>query len=1081
MRILLPFLISFSLFGQAFDPAQHAHRGDQFIVMLSEPSAGANADFRGGSRAGLQSAGATAQRAAVSRQQATFLKALAAKGARVAGTTQDLVNAVFIDAASATEADLRAQPGVVGVFRVGPIHRALNKALDLVNASSAWATLGGSQNAGTGMKIGIIDTGIENTHPAFSEQLPTVAGYPKGPTADLPYTNRKIIAARSYVGLVAADIGTPEVSRPDDLTPRDRVGHGTAIAMIAAGKQITGPAGTIMGIAPKAYLGNYKIFGSPGVNDFTTASVVTKAIDDAFADGMDVVTLSLAFPAEWRTTDSGGTCQNAGGVACDPWSAIIRTAALGGMTVVVPAGNAGDSGLLAPALNTISTPGTNPGAITVGATTNSHELFASVFPQGASIPAELKAINARFGDGPPLAAAVTAPLKAALQGTDGTACTALPGNSLTGSIALVIQGSCDFTVKIANAQQAGAIAALIYRSAGGEFLFPMTGLAGTGIPAALIGNTAGNGLKTLLGSNSNLMVKLDPTLVEATDVTADQIAYFSSQGPSINDGEIKPDLVAPGTGLYMAGQTLDPNGDLYSSSGFVTAQGTSFAVPFVAGVVAMVKQLNPTFTPKQLKSAVVNTAGGNLFDFDSNGTLIIARIRGAGAGKLDAGNAVKATLAADPVSVSLGYLTAGVSTRFVTLTNTGKAAQNLTLTAQQRDLDSNAHVVVSPSSVQLAIGQSVQISVGLMGTLPLVGSYEGFIVVDGSSTPFRIPYMYIVPEGTPADIFTLSGNGFVRVPGDSVYMTLKSVDQLGVPTPNQRVQFNPSQNISLASDGDNLGIAFAYGTIGSQIGKQTFTAQIGSLRVSFDGQVVAVPTIQANGVQNAGSHAAVAVAPGSYIEIKGTGLSPSTRTYTTTNLPYSLAGVSVSFDIPARGISVPGRVYYVSDSQINVQVPWEVQGSTSALMKVSLGYTVQSALVTVSLAPYSPAFFEYTDAGNGRLTVAARDEAFLLISAANPVARGRVAQLYVNGLGPVDHQPASGEVSPADQLARTNLLPTVMIGGQAASVQFSGFSPGSVGLYQVNVIVPGSVNAGVQDVVLAINGQTAKTSTISVK
>ncbi len=61
---------------------------------------------------------------------------------------------------------------------------------------------------------------------------------------------------------------------PDDLSPRDHMGHGTAIAMIAAGVQNTGPQGTIQGVAPKAFLGNYKVFGSPSVNDFPYYSAV---------------------------------------------------------------------------------------------------------------------------------------------------------------------------------------------------------------------------------------------------------------------------------------------------------------------------------------------------------------------------------------------------------------------------------------------------------------------------------------------------------------------------------------------------------------------------------------------------------------------------------------------------------------------------------------------------------------------------------------------------------------------------------------------------------------------------------------
>src|SRR5207253_8556033 len=127
-------------------------------------------------------------------------------------------------------------------------------------------------------------TGIDLTHPGMQDpNLRAPDGFPKG---DATYTNGKVIAARSYVSLLT--LADPQYSSPDDLSPRDRTGHGTAIAMIAAGAQNTGPLGgaagaTIQGVAPKAFIGNYKIFGSPGVNDFTYADVVEQALTDALA------------------------------------------------------------------------------------------------------------------------------------------------------------------------------------------------------------------------------------------------------------------------------------------------------------------------------------------------------------------------------------------------------------------------------------------------------------------------------------------------------------------------------------------------------------------------------------------------------------------------------------------------------------------------------------------------------------------------------------------------------------------------------------------------------------------------------
>src|SRR5262249_19412174 len=147
-------------------------------------------------------------------------------------------------------------PGVAHVVRTPRLHMELDRAINLQNVPAAWSAVGGASNAGAGIKIGIIDSGIDQNHPGFQDaSLKPPAGFPKG---DANYTNSKVIVARSYVAsLSSTDV---RFSAPDDTTPRDRVGHGTAIAMIAAGAQNTGPGGTIQGVAPKSFLGNYKIF-----------------------------------------------------------------------------------------------------------------------------------------------------------------------------------------------------------------------------------------------------------------------------------------------------------------------------------------------------------------------------------------------------------------------------------------------------------------------------------------------------------------------------------------------------------------------------------------------------------------------------------------------------------------------------------------------------------------------------------------------------------------------------------------------------------------------------------------------------
>src|SRR5262249_23242290 len=146
----------------------------------------------------------------------------------------------------------------------------------------AWATLPlGANSAGAGIKIAMIDSGIDVNHPAFAVTLPAVDGFPKFSTdADRAYTNSKIIVAKNYTSLLGFS-GEPNADDTD--------GHGSGTSMAAAGGPVVSPYGPMSGVAPMAYLGNYKVLAGGS----STTDLISKAIDDAVADGMDVVNISL--------------------------------------------------------------------------------------------------------------------------------------------------------------------------------------------------------------------------------------------------------------------------------------------------------------------------------------------------------------------------------------------------------------------------------------------------------------------------------------------------------------------------------------------------------------------------------------------------------------------------------------------------------------------------------------------------------------------------------------------------------------------------------------------------------------------
>jgi len=188
----------------------------------------------------------------------------------------------------------------------------------------------------------------------------------------------------------------------------------------------------------------------------------------------------------------------------------------------------------------------------------------------------------------------------------------------------------------------------------------------------------------------------------------------------------------------------------------------------------------------------------------------------------------------------------------------------------------------------------------------------------------------------------------------------------------------------------------------------------------------------------------------------------------------------VSFDVPSASLSLPGRLHLTAPGQVNAQVPWELRGQTSVLVKVSIG-KISSEVYTLPLVDGSPGIFEYIDRTAKRNSAAALDELNQVIGSANPARRGRPIQLFLNGLGPVDHQPETGEPTPAEPLARTLAIPEVTIGGKSAVVEFSGLSPLSVGLYQVNLTVPPDAPPGVQPVAVSIAGASAKPAVVPIE
>ena len=1114
--------------------------------------------------------------------QANLRQQIESTHARVTGSVQHLINAIFVVATPAQAENLRHLAGVKSVTPMPRYHKA--DQLSISNVSAAWgvSAIGGQVNAGAGVAIAIIDTGIDITQLSFNDSGFTApAGYPIcDVAANCAFTNNKVIVARSYVSdIVTSDVtGSSNAAqdRPDDLTARDVDGHGTGVASVAAGNPVSFNGTTISGVAPQAYLGNYKIFGSDDVNPNGSGNII-QAVDDAVADGMNVINLSLGSPAGYY--GDGPLDTNCSGGPCDTLAYTLEQAVENGQVVVVAAaGNQGNTGYQynqnsasLPTLATVGSPAYAPSVIGAGGIQNDVTYVQSVGVAGSGAPSNLQAIPAKTSaDGPEPAAPFTAPLVDVTQAgdSDGLLCNPIAPSALVNDIAVIRRGSCDFGTKIGNAQNAGAVGVIFIDN--GTGFYPWSAGSGALIPAFLVSQSSGQSLQSYVDSNSGangtmspypyqvpvsagyqyLADKCSPGTAPPLSIALipESVACFAGIGPVLGANgafSVKPDVSAAATDFLLASETSDSNGELFNYSGFGTADGTSFSSPMFSGAAALVLQATGSagisLSPLQVKSALVNT--GSLTGLRTADGSASAPINEVGTGLLQAQNAVISTvqvILAPGCSPLNGNLCFGSSVEFgqiaggslplsgnIGLANAGTNPVTLSLSVAEPAGASGTQVLVNNStaaSVTIPANQVTTAVVSLSGGIPAPGRYEGLITATGGPTPLYIPYQFLVSDNTPFDIIPLNETppGFYGFDGpvganipwyntvsctavnscvlDYGSIAIQVIDRFGVPVASAPVQWAVTAGGGSVLQGAQYtdtstgptGVAGASVVLGASPGLQEFTATVNGMTFAFDGNARTVPFINAGGIVDAAT-AATPVAPGSWISVYGTNLTDSLQGNNGTDdafdncpqcnpalgqpFPMGIDGAAFSFDTAA--LSLPGRFSFVSPTQLNIQVPWELQGQTSATVKAIVDYTY-SSVYNLALAEYAPAFFTY----NYTTEVAALDLNYNVITPSNPIKRGDYVQLFLNGLGPVtcsactglNGQPADGEAAPGlngTNLATTTATPTVTIGGQSADVIFSGLAPGLVSLYQVNVKVPDNISAGAQSITCSIGGKTS--------
>jgi subtilisin family serine protease len=509
---------------------------------------------------------------------------------------------------------LQGSTGVLSVSEDRPRELVSNKNpidfLKLSGSNGVWAGLGGKQNAGRGVVVGIVDSGYWPESKSFAgdalgKDRPTASDpfrpYRSGKkitmnkadggtfagtcqtgdsfTAD--ECNTKVIGARYFSKTYESQ--TPPSQRTDFLSPRDGNGHGTHVASTAAGNagvsaSIKGHSfGKISGVAPAAKLAIYKV-GFTSTTDPEPAIYISDAlaaIDAAITDGVDVINYSIS------SSDA----------IDDPVDLAFLSAASAGIFVATAAGNAGPD---AATLHHVV-----PWVTTVAASTVAPHAGTVVLGNGKKYAGISTTVSDRVG--PAKLVTARSVKRASASAADAAVCApdTLSRTKAAGKIVVCDRGVVDRVEKSAE----------IKRVRGkGLVLVNLTNNSTDGdthaVPTIHLNVPYGPAVKAY-AKKAGATATLKPGNLTSTPIRYPQITPFSSRGPSLDNGGdlLKPDIAAPGASILAA--VAPPSNE---NRKFDFYSGTSMASPHIAGIAALYFGVHPRWSPMAVKSAIMTTS-----------------------------------------------------------------------------------------------------------------------------------------------------------------------------------------------------------------------------------------------------------------------------------------------------------------------------------------------------------------------------------------------------------------------------------------------------------------------------------------